>query len=369
MRRSRAHRRPRDVAVRFGSPRRNRRSRGPCARIRARVAEPAHDSRHDDVRLARISRLAVPGVACKFTMTSFPFSLFPFFFLTVSSGCRTTARSADWTPATINVSLLCFSARRNSSGGRASSQSSTWSRSRARRTATADARLDRRAPDSRCVLPRTPPSPCTRTPRFASRSRGRTRAPLTVRRNSSRAARRVLLGNPERRSGSPRYTRPGISRIRVRATQPAPCASGWARRFPACTSPRAWARLASARSTRRWGPGSRGSRWRCLCRRRCGRPCRRTRPDSRRISSASVSILRWSSASSASWNSGVPSVPPTSSRHERRSAYPMEPAMVPSRRPHEWRERFVEKLNITVCETANSRAARRGLISRESDRD
>ena len=59
-------------------------------------------------------------------------------------------------------------------------------------------------------------------------------------------------------------------------------------------------------------------------------------PDSARlsrISSASVSILRWSSASSASWNSGVPSVPPTSSRHERRSAYPMEPAMVPSRRP------------------------------------
>lgn len=90
-------------------------------------------------------------------------------------------------------------------------------------------------------------------------------------------------------------------------------------------------------------------------------------PDSARlsrISSASVSILRWSSASSASWNSGVPSVPPTSSRHERRSAYPMEPAMVPSRRPpHLWRERFVEKLNITVCETASSRAARRGLIS------
>mmetsp|Transcript_7780 Transcript_7780/g.32480 ORF Transcript_7780/g.32480 Transcript_7780/m.32480 type:complete len:210 (+) Transcript_7780:324-953(+) len=125
--------------------------------------------------------------------------------------------------------------------------------------------------------------PCTRTPRCSSRSRVCTlfRTARTARRSSSRAARRgPPSGTPSADAGSPRYTRPGIARIRVCATPPAPCASGWARRCPACTSPRAWAHLVSARSTRRSGPGSRGSRWRCLCRRRCGPPCRLISPDS-----------------------------------------------------------------------------------------
>mmetsp|Transcript_984 Transcript_984/g.4173 ORF Transcript_984/g.4173 Transcript_984/m.4173 type:complete len:543 (+) Transcript_984:515-2143(+) len=292
------------------------------------------------------------GVSCKFTITSFP--RFPFLFRTVKSGMSHDGVICRLDPSTRDkqVSLLCFSALRNSSGGNASSQSSTWSRSRATWERDADARLDLRganesresdehprlrlffcssanAPHLSHVLPvysnPTVLISKSRMYSFAHRShRSAKQFPCSSARSS--------LGNPDRRCRQStlhetRYRtypclRNSTSAMCVRlgtAVSSVHFASGMgAPRFCAVHTP--------------FGPRKSGIPMEVLM----PAPVWTTMPPDfarlSRISSASASILRWSSASSASSNSGVPSVPPTSSRHDRRSAYPMEPAMVPPRR-------------------------------------